>query len=69
MATLYKMEMYILDINDHYGDCEHLIDRLESRSEAYLSPFNIESVDIEWDDDIDINDTEATVETYRKYFE
>jgi len=69
MAKLYKVEMYILDINDCYKDLDEIMIETECAiDEASFNSFNVESVELEWEDDIDLNYTNATVGTYRKYF-
>jgi hypothetical protein len=68
-AKIYKMEMYILDINNSYEDIDEIIVESERGArEANFHPFNVEEVEVEWTDDIDLNFSSATEETYRKYF-
>ena len=68
MAKLYKTETYILDINDSYNDLHNIIDDADIGTEASFQPFNIQEVEFEWKDDIDLNYTNATIDTYRNYF-
>jgi hypothetical protein len=69
MAKLHKVEMYVLDINKQYGTLrdtiEHINDRLELVS---LHPFNIQSVDFEWDDEHKLNYTNKTHEDFSAVF-
>jgi len=69
MAKIYKVEMYICDINDDYTDVEEIINDIENSNNAVFNCFNIKTVDLDWHDDIDINHSDCDVETYRKYFE
>lgn len=68
MLKLYKVELYVLDVNDGYNSLEEIILDVESGTDAILKPFNVEKVEIPWDDNIDINQKGCTVEIYRKYF-
>ena len=69
MAKLHKIEMYILDIDEHYGTLqdtiEHINDRLELTS---LHPFNVQTVDFDWHDEHKLNFTDATYEDYSGMF-
>lgn len=69
MSKLYKVEMYVLDINDMYHNLDEIIDDAERRVEANFTPFNVQEVEFEWDDDIDLNYVDTSIDTYRKYFE
>lgn len=69
MAKLYKVEMYVLDVNEQYQDLDEIIDMAEMKLDAHFNPFNIQMTEIEWEDDIDINHFGCTVDTYRKYFD
>jgi hypothetical protein len=62
--------MYILDVNDTYQGLENIICEAErGADDANFNYFDYAETEIEWHDDIDINFSTATVETYRKYFE
>jgi hypothetical protein len=67
-AKLYKVEMYILDVNGECGSLEEIVVNAERGTDAFLKPFNVQKVEFPWNDDIDINQRDCTVETYRKYF-
>lgn len=69
MAKLYKIEMYILDINEQYDNVEDIIIDCENNIDVYFNCFNVEEKNIDWHDDIDINYyNNQTVDNYRKYF-
>jgi len=69
MAKLHKIEMYILDIDEHYGSLnetiEHINDRLELTS---LHPFNVQTVYIDWHDGHKLNFSDAGYEDYSGMF-
>ena len=67
MAKLYKVEMYILDVNDEYGSAEEIIEN-NCRQPSIFKTFNTQEVEIKWDDEIDINFKDCSVENYRRYF-
>ena len=69
MAKLYKVEMYILDVNENYSTLEDAVSDMELTSDLNLNCFNEKVVDIEWEDNIDINFWSCSVENFRKYFE
>jgi hypothetical protein len=69
MAKIHKIEMYILDIDEHYGSLnetiEHINDRLECVS---LHPFNVQTVDFDWHDEHKLNFSNASYGDYRGMF-
>lgn len=70
MAKLYKIEMYILDTNEYYSSLDEIIENAEmGADEANFNCFNVKEKQVEWNDDIDINMGDSTVDVYRKYFE
>lgn len=69
MAKLYKVEMYVLDINEDYHSFDDMMNDVENSIEASFTPFNVQESDIEWDDDIDLNKVDAPLKVYRDYFE
>lgn len=70
MAKLYKVEMYILDINETYEDiCDICDDATYDMDLVKFEPINTQIRKIEWSDNIDLNKNTCTIETYRKYFE
>ena len=68
MARLYKIEMYIVDYNDDYSTLEDIISDMELATDVFLNCFNVEEVNVKWNDDIDLNFANQSVEIYRKYF-
>jgi len=68
MSKVYKVEMYICDINDSYTGIEEIINDIENSNNAVFKCFNVETVNLDWHDDIDINHSDCDVKTYRKYF-
>jgi len=67
MAKLYKVEMYIFDLNDMYNDIDEVIKSAERKSCAEFIPFNIQKVEFKWDENIALyhmND----IDTFRSYF-
>lgn len=67
VAKIYKAEIYVLDINDAYYPDE-IFEEMERYTELIAIPFNVQSRDIEWHDDIDINKHGCTKEQYMAYF-
>ncbi len=74
MARVYKATVYYVDANEQLDDKQDFIRELETSLErGYLYGIDTivdadESSDFEWHDDIDLNKTGATKETYEKYF-
>ena len=68
MAKLYKMEMYILDINEDHSDLEEIICSIESSVDVNFITFNEKQVDVEWDDNLKINMYDATEKDFKEYF-
>lgn len=68
MAKLYKVEMYILDVNEKYDDLGSIMMDMENSTDVNFDYFNEQETDIEWDDNVKINNTNCTIEDYRKYF-
>lgn len=74
MAQLYKMTLYICDLEGNLtlDEIKTLIsDRaLDGVSISAITKFKDEKIgpQIEWHDDIDLNKTDSTVETWERYF-
>ena len=74
MAQLYKMTLYICDLEENlsFDEIKRLIkyDALDGISTSCVTHFADEKVGahVDWDDDIDINYTNSTTEQWEKYF-
>ena len=74
MAQLYKMELFVCDLNENLslGEIKTLIEEeaLDSCSINCICHFSNEKIgeNIEWDDDIDINSIDCPTENWEKYF-
>ena len=71
MARIHKVEMYLLDVNDTYGefignDLECLFERSEF-SPMFIT--NKPSKTFEWDDDIILNKRSRTEDDCKKFLE
>ena len=65
------MELYITDYNGTYNgkdDLVHYMDCGWGFDDVIISHFNVEEVELEWDDDIDLNYEGVQQEVYDKYF-
>ena len=75
MAQLYKMTLYVCDLEEGLSldEIKRLIsdDALDGISVNCITHFANEKVGprIEWDDDIDLNYTNATAKQWERYFE
>lgn len=75
MAKLYKVELYLCDINDMFEDKNGVFEYLNSLLEMddYLTNMGItnakESDKFEWYDDINLNNVNCTEEECEKYFD
>lgn len=72
IARLYKVEMYITDIEDDYVNTEQLKNHLEYALDRTYSIMKLSKIEasrkFEWDDDLKINLVKATNEDYEEYF-
>lgn len=73
MANVFKVVMYLTDSHGDYY-LEHLKDELENAVTRCLDMrVDIDKIDesaeFEWDDDLQINKTNATIEDFESYFE
>ena len=75
MAQLYKMTLYVCDLEENLSlnEIKQLIDEeaLDGVTVSCVTHFADEKVgpNIEWDDDIDLNKINATTEQWERYFE
>lgn len=75
MAQLYKMTIYVCDLEDNLSlnEIKTLInqDALDGVSVGCICHFANEQIgpQIEWDDDIDLNRIDCPTATWDKYFE
>jgi len=68
MATLHKVELYIIDYNDNYKNLEDIINDIDNSIDCSINHFNAQEVKIDWHDEIDLNYTNCPVENFRNYF-
>ena len=74
MAQLYKMTVYVCDLEENLSlnDIKQLIDdeALDGVPVSCVAHFADEKVGphVEWDDDIDLNYTNSTTEQWERYF-
>ena len=74
MAKLYKIELYLCDINDMFKDKDDVLAYLNRLLEMddYLSNMGVtnakESKEFTWYDDIDLNCIDCPKEECEKYF-
>ncbi|AMO25831.1 hypothetical protein Blue_008 [Bacillus phage Deep Blue] len=71
MAKVYKVEMYIVDANGDYDflDNEEMVEEIEHQVDVRMDVMShVTSVqsskEFEWDDDLAVNKTNATIEDY-----
>lgn len=75
MAQLYKMTLYVCDLEENLSlnEIKRIIkdDALDGISTSCVTHFSNEKVGahVDWDDDIDINYTNSTTEQWEKYFD
>lgn len=74
MAKLYKVELYLCDVNNEFYDKDDVLEYLNSLLEMddYFLTRIInakESKEFEWYDNIDINYSDCNIEKFEKYFE
>ncbi|CEQ01663.1 Uncharacterised protein [[Clostridium] sordellii] len=68
MEKLHKIELYIVDYNNQFETVDSFINYLADRTDCIYHVGNSETVEFEWDDDLDINNIDATTKDYEKYF-
>lgn len=75
MAQLYKMTLYVCDLEENLSlnEIKRLIkdDALDGISTSCVTHFANEKVGahVDWDDNIDINYTSSTTKQWEKYFD
>jgi len=70
MAKLYKVEMYVYDVNDEFYNMKEIIGDIEMRLDSiYIHAFHVEEREFEWEDDLAINMYMAKEEDFKAYFE
>jgi len=70
MAKLHKLELYVLDVNDDFNNSQDVLNYIEHQTSRYLNfkSSSQKSVDIKWEDDIDLNFSDCSIESYEAYF-
>lgn len=70
MAKIFKFTAYVVDVNDDFDSADDYIDYVNNgiKYDGDIIPFNSSTVNVEWDDDIDINKCDCPQESYDKYF-
>lgn len=72
MASLFKIQAYIVDANDDFKEVGSLEDYLRWRTENYctLKHVHVERADLgEWDDNLPINYVNCPESEFEKYFQ
>ncbi|UXQ88895.1 hypothetical protein Thu_35 [Bacillus phage Thurquoise] len=71
MPKVYKVEMYIVDANGDYDflDNEEMVEEIKHQVDVRMDVMShVTSVqsskEFEWDDDLSVNKTNATIEDY-----
>lgn len=67
-ANIHKLELYIVDAIGDYGNIDRIMDVLEMYTDCFYRLANSKSAKFTWNDDLDINNVNATNEDYEKYF-
>lgn len=74
LAKIYKVETYLIDINDNLSDenvAEAVSDYLSGKFDCLIHQHNTkitESNGFDWSDDLDLNNLNCKKENYYKYF-
>lgn len=69
MAKFYKFTGYLLDINNEFDGFQSYLNYINQRRSGYdVEATNVQCVEIEWGDDIDLNQMGCTVEQMDSYF-
>ena len=64
MAKLYKVELYIIDVNNNYSNLNEIMHDIGNSTDCSLIPFNSQEVEIDWHDGIDIKLSNCPVENF-----
>ena len=71
MAKVYKATVYIVDMNEEIQDLDAFEYRIEDRLGKWVLIHSAdlkESKEFEWEDELRINNVNATTDDYEKYF-
>jgi hypothetical protein len=72
VVKIFKVGMYIMDVNEDVDDVDEVKRLLGQISERFDVDFKTatikESEEFEWDDDLKINRIDATIADYEEYF-
>lgn len=66
-VKMYKMVVYVTDLNYLHKDAKNVVEDIE-REIDFATVFPKGVVEIEWEDEIDINQIGAVQEQYERYF-
>lgn len=70
MAKLYKVEMYVVDFRDEYNNIGAILtDAEDALDGVFIRVASTQGKNIpDWNDDIDINKSDASIEVFDAYF-
>lgn len=69
MAKLHKIELYIIDPNESYESAMDVFSEIDNKLyDGMPVTFKSNTVEVDWFDDIDINNINATREEFEHYF-
>ena len=70
MATLHKLELYVIDFDDNWDNMQSLLENTADRIDlSYKVASHEQSKEFEWEDDLKINKCGCTIEDYEEYFD
>lgn len=70
MAKLHKIELYVVDPNESYKGAMDIFYEIDRKLyDGVPIAFKTDTVEIDWDDNIDINKTNATNRVFERYLE
>lgn len=69
MATLHKLELYLIDFDDNWEVMKSSLESVADKADlSYEIASHEQSEEFEWDDDLKINKLDCTIEDYEEYF-
>lgn len=69
MARLYKINMFVLDVNGEYEDIHELIEYAFDRTEASAHFIEAQTVEFPWHDNIILNRSSSTKQDYEDFMD
>ena len=68
LTKIHRIELFVVELNNTYG-ADAIVSELQNMEDRAVRVVKIESKDMEWNDDVLVNQTSATNDMWEDFFD